>query len=104
MREIPVAGAARIVRLHLVQRLLEEGDEVHALEDQFGKPARVHARAGDTALQRALGFKYGTSFEQGIMRATTYYSEPSRDSKPSMGCSVTGTHRKARKKQVSIPR
>jgi nucleoside-diphosphate-sugar epimerase len=38
------------------------------------KPAGVHARAGDTAKQRSLGFEYSISFRNGIRQALNYYS------------------------------
>ncbi len=38
------------------------------------KPAGVHARAGDTAKQKSLGFEYTMSFKTGIQRALAYYS------------------------------
>jgi GDP-L-fucose synthase len=38
------------------------------------KPAGVHARAGDTTKQKALGFAYTIDFTTGIRRALDYYS------------------------------
>jgi nucleoside-diphosphate-sugar epimerase len=46
--------------------------QVKGLSD---KPAGVHARGGDTAKQKQLGFQYKTSFPDGIERALKYYSE-----------------------------
>jgi GDP-L-fucose synthase len=46
--------------------------EVKGMSD---KPAGVHARAGDTAKQRQLGFSYSLSFRKGIERALEYYSK-----------------------------
>jgi len=37
------------------------------------KPAGVHARGGDTAKQKALGFEYKTGFREGIERALEHY-------------------------------
>ena len=45
--------------------------EIKGMSD---KPAGVHARAGDTTKQQALGFKYQTGFQQGIARALAYCS------------------------------
>jgi GDP-L-fucose synthase len=39
------------------------------------KPAGVHARGGDTAKQKQLGFQYKTGFRDGIERALRYYSD-----------------------------
>lgn len=39
------------------------------------KPAGVHARGGDTAKQRSLGFEYSISFREGVTRALEYYSK-----------------------------
>ena len=39
-----------------------------------GKPAGVHARGGETAKQKALGFSYTIGFAAGITRALDYYS------------------------------
>ncbi|MEA2778748.1 MAG: UDP-glucose 4-epimerase [Rhodospirillaceae bacterium] len=44
--------------------------EVRGMSD---KPAGVHARGGDTAKQKALGFEYTTGFRDGIARALRYY-------------------------------
>lgn len=50
--------------------------EVKGMSD---KPAGVHARAGDTAKQKGLGFTYTIDFAAGIARALDYYSrQPSR--------------------------
>lgn len=38
------------------------------------KPTGVHARGGDTAKQKSLGFVAGTSFSEGIARAIEHYS------------------------------
>ena len=38
------------------------------------KPAGVHARGGDTAKQKELGFEYTTGFREGIAKALEYYS------------------------------
>lgn len=38
------------------------------------KPAGVHARGGDTAKQKLLGFQYKIDFRSGIERAMQYYS------------------------------
>ena len=38
------------------------------------KPAGVHARGGDTAKQRQLGFKHKIDFRAGIERALKHYS------------------------------
>jgi GDP-L-fucose synthase len=44
--------------------------EVKGMSD---KPAGVHARAGDTTKQHALGFKHKVGFEQGVKRALEWY-------------------------------
>ena len=46
--------------------------EVKGMSD---KPAGVHARAGDTAKQKRLGFIYTIDFQDGIKRALEYYSK-----------------------------
>jgi GDP-L-fucose synthase len=51
--------------------LLGFDPEVRGLSD---KPAGVHARAGDVAKQRRLGFTPSIRFAQGIRRALDYYS------------------------------
>jgi hypothetical protein len=38
------------------------------------KPVGVHARAGDTTKQKALGFGYSIGFTTGIRRALDYYA------------------------------
>jgi GDP-L-fucose synthase len=45
--------------------------EVRGMSD---KPEGVHARGGDTAKQKALGFSYTIDFAAGIKRALDYYS------------------------------
>jgi nucleoside-diphosphate-sugar epimerase len=45
--------------------------EVRGMSD---KPAGVHARGGDTAKQKALGFTYTIDFATGVRRALNYYS------------------------------
>lgn len=45
--------------------------KVRGLSD---KPAGVHARGGDTAKQKALGFSYTIDFAAGVRRALDYYS------------------------------
>jgi GDP-L-fucose synthase len=45
--------------------------EVRGMSD---KPAGVHARGGDMAKQKSLGFEYTMSFKTGIERALAYYS------------------------------
>jgi nucleoside-diphosphate-sugar epimerase len=44
--------------------------EVRGMSD---KPAGVHARGGDTAKQKALGFTHTIAFEAGIKRAIDHY-------------------------------
>lgn len=44
--------------------------EVRGMSD---KPAGVHARGGDTAKQKALGFEDAIPFREGIARALRYY-------------------------------
>ncbi|MFM0161110.1 NAD-dependent epimerase/dehydratase family protein [Paraburkholderia sediminicola] len=39
------------------------------------KPEGVFARGGDTTLQEQLGFKYKTSFDDGIKRALSYFEK-----------------------------
>jgi nucleoside-diphosphate-sugar epimerase len=46
--------------------------DVRGLSD---KPAGVHARGGDTAKQRQLGFQHRIDFRTGIERALTYYAD-----------------------------
>ena len=46
--------------------------EVKGMSD---KPAGVHARAGDIAKQRQLGFTHTIDFAAGIQRALAYYSK-----------------------------
>jgi GDP-L-fucose synthase len=46
--------------------------EVKGMSD---KPAGVHARGGDTARQKQLGFHYKTNFKTGIERALSHFSE-----------------------------
>jgi GDP-L-fucose synthase len=46
--------------------------QVKGLSD---KPAGVHARGGDTAKQKQLGFQYKIAFRSGIERALNYYSQ-----------------------------
>ncbi len=55
----------------LAAKLLGYHPQVVGVSD---KPAGVHARAGDTAKQRSLGFEYSISFRDGIARALEYYS------------------------------
>ena len=55
---------------HLAADLLGFQPEVKGLSD---KPAGVYARAGDTAKQKALGFKYRTDFRIGVERALAYF-------------------------------
>lgn len=43
------------------------------VEGMSDMPSGVFARGGDTEKQRALGFKYSVSFEEGIRRAVSYY-------------------------------
>ena len=38
------------------------------------KPSGVHARGGDTAKQRQMGFQHNIDFRTGIERALKYYS------------------------------
>jgi GDP-L-fucose synthase len=45
--------------------------EVQGMSD---KPAGVHARGGDTAKQKSLGFEYTMSFKKGVEKALQYYS------------------------------
>jgi GDP-L-fucose synthase len=45
--------------------------DVRGLSD---KPAGVHARSGDTAKQRQLGFQHKIDFQAGIERALKYYA------------------------------
>jgi GDP-L-fucose synthase len=45
--------------------------QVKGLSD---KPAGVHARGGDTAKQKQLGFQYRIAFRDGIERALKYYA------------------------------
>lgn len=45
--------------------------EVRGLSD---KPVGVHARGGDTAKQKLLGFQHKVDFQAGIERALKYYS------------------------------
>lgn len=49
--------------------------EVSGMSD---KPAGVHARAGDTAKQKALGFQYSIDFRAGVERAMKYYESKPR--------------------------
>jgi nucleoside-diphosphate-sugar epimerase len=46
--------------------------EVRGLSD---KPAGVHARGGDTAKQKQLGFEYKIDFRSGVEAALKYYSK-----------------------------
>ena len=46
------------------------------------KPAGVHARGGDTAKQKQLGFQYKIAFRDGIERALRYYSEGLAEGRP----------------------
>ena len=43
------------------------------------KPSGVHARGGDTAKQKQLGFQYRVGFQAGVERALDYYSGQSGD-------------------------
>ena len=45
--------------------------EVRGMSD---KPAGVHARGGDTAKQKQLGFEHKIGFKEGISKALAYYS------------------------------
>ncbi len=48
--------------------------DVRGLSD---KPAGVHARGGDTAKQRRLGFQHKIAFRNGVERALNYYAASS---------------------------
>ena len=54
----------------LAARLCGYSPEVRGMSD---KPAGVHARGGDTTLQRALGFTPTIEFATGVGRALDYY-------------------------------
>jgi nucleoside-diphosphate-sugar epimerase len=47
--------------------------DVRGLSD---KPEGVFARGGDTAKQKALGFTYKTSLNEGVKKAVRYFSKP----------------------------
>jgi GDP-L-fucose synthase len=55
----------------LAANILGFKPEVQGLSD---KPSGVHARGGDTAKQKSLGFEYTLSFKTGIERALAFYS------------------------------
>jgi GDP-L-fucose synthase len=55
----------------LAAELVGYRPEVRGMSD---KPASVHARGGDTAKQKALGFTYTIDFTAGIRRALDHYS------------------------------
>ncbi|WP_192360415.1 NAD-dependent epimerase/dehydratase family protein [Mesorhizobium mediterraneum] len=44
------------------------------IKGMSNKPAGVHARGGDTAKQKRLGFQYKITFQSGVERALAYYS------------------------------
>ncbi len=54
----------------LAAELCGYSPEVRGMSD---KPAGVHARGGDTTLQRALGFTAKIEFATGVKRALDYY-------------------------------
>lgn len=52
MRRSLVTGAAGFIGSHLVRRLLEQGDEVHAVLRDTTRPDRLHALAGKVRIHR----------------------------------------------------
>jgi GDP-L-fucose synthase len=58
----------------LAAHILGFEPEVQGMSD---KPAGVHARGGDTAKQKALGFAYTMSLQTGIQKALDYFSAKS---------------------------
>ena len=55
----------------LAAHILGFKPEVQGMSDT---PAGVHARGGDTAKQKSLGFEYTMSFKTGVERALDYFS------------------------------
>ena len=79
-----MTGAAGFVGRHLVRRLLENGDEAHAVDCIAPYTGGIDPSTGWPLFDPRdhKNFQYTTSFEVGIKRALTYYSQPHAQRQP----------------------